>query len=54
MLGEGCIELPRLVRCADAAGFGGDYEIEILNETAWRGDLDAWLDTAVARYRTIA
>jgi sugar phosphate isomerase/epimerase len=50
MIGDGCIELGALARAVDRAGYRGDVEIEILNETAWRGDLDAWLDTAVARY----
>jgi len=54
MIGDGCIELSAIVAAAEAAGWRGDYEIEILSETAWRGDLDAWLDLAVARYEAIA
>jgi sugar phosphate isomerase/epimerase len=53
MLGDGCIEFTTLARDVAGAGYTGDVEIEILNETAWSGDLDAWLDTAVARYTAI-
>jgi sugar phosphate isomerase/epimerase len=54
MLGEGCIDLAELGRDVAGAGYRGDIEIEILNETAWTGDLTAWLDTAIARYAAIA
>jgi sugar phosphate isomerase/epimerase len=54
MLGEGCIEISALAGDVASAGYAGDIEIEILNETAWTGDLDAWLDTAVERYAAIA
>ncbi len=54
MIGDGCIDLAGLGRAVAAAGYDGDIEIEILNETAWAGDLDPWLDTAVARYAAIA
>ena len=53
MLGDGCIELAALSAGVSAAGYTGDIEIEILNETAWAGDLEAWLDTAVQRYGAI-
>jgi sugar phosphate isomerase/epimerase len=53
MIGDGCIELAALAANVAAAGYTGDVEIEILNETAWSGDLDAWLTTAVARYAAI-
>jgi sugar phosphate isomerase/epimerase len=54
MIGDGCIELSGLARAVAGAGYRGDIEVEVLNETAWSGDLDAWLDTAVARYGAIA
>jgi sugar phosphate isomerase/epimerase len=54
MLGDGCIELSTLAKAVSAAGYRDDVEIEILNETAWAGDLDRWLDTAVTRYAAIA
>ncbi len=53
MIGDGCIEIGRLARCVAEAGYGGDAEIEILNETAWAGDLDRWLDLAISRYELI-
>ncbi len=54
MLGDGCIDIASLAAHVARAGYAGDAEIEILNETAWReADLDAWLATAVARYEAI-
>ncbi|HZO92225.1 MAG TPA: sugar phosphate isomerase/epimerase family protein [Candidatus Baltobacteraceae bacterium] len=53
MIGDGCIDLAELVRNAEAAGYRGDYEIEVLNESAWRADLHAWLDLAVSRYDAV-
>lgn len=53
MLGEGCIDVGGLAAHVAIAGYTGDVEIEILSERAWAGDLDAWLDLAVARYAAI-
>jgi sugar phosphate isomerase/epimerase len=53
MIGDGCIELGTLALAVAAAGYRDDVEIEILNETAWAGDLDRWLDTAVERYAAV-
>ena len=54
MIGDGCIDIAGLHAAVSAAGYRGDIEIEILNATAWqRADLDAWLDTAVARYEAV-
>ncbi len=51
MIGDGCIDLPALEAAVSSAGYRADVEIEILNARAWQdADLDAWLDTAVARY----
>lgn len=54
MIGDGCIELHTLAAAIEKAGYRGDVEIEVLNERAWQGDLDTWLDTAVSRYEAIA
>jgi sugar phosphate isomerase/epimerase len=53
MIGDGCIDFGAFGRAVASAGYSGAVEIEILNEDAWSGDLDAWLDTAVERYRAI-
>jgi sugar phosphate isomerase/epimerase len=53
MIGDGCIDFVSLARAVTAATYAGDVEIEILNEDAWKDDLDVWLDTAVQRYREI-
>jgi len=54
MIGDGMIDLAGLAQDVEAAGYRGDIEIEILNERAWSGDLEAWLATAIARYDAIA
>jgi sugar phosphate isomerase/epimerase len=54
MIGDGCIELASISAAIEEAGYRGDIEIEVLNATAWESaDLDAWLDTAVARYEAV-
>lgn len=35
MIGDGCIELRRLRRAVDAAGYDGPVEVEIFNERLW-------------------
>jgi sugar phosphate isomerase/epimerase len=51
MIGDGSIEIGALAGAVSRAGYRGDFEIEVLNATAWQtADLDLWLDTAVARY----
>jgi len=54
MLSDGCIDIPGLAHAVSEAGYTGDIEIEILNEIAWTGNLNTWLDTAIERYLAIA
>jgi sugar phosphate isomerase/epimerase len=53
LVGAGWKDSARRARDVAGAGYAGDIEIEILNETAWTGDLNAWLDTAIERYTAI-
>jgi sugar phosphate isomerase/epimerase len=51
LMGEGCIDLPRLRGAAERAGFTGFNEVEIFSTERWAGDQDTWLDHIVAAYR---
>jgi sugar phosphate isomerase/epimerase len=51
LMGEGCIDIPRLRQAAERAGFTGFNEVEIFSTSRWAGDQDAWLDTIVDAYR---
>ena len=50
MIGEGSIDIPALALAVEAAGYGGDIEIEILSDRLWRGDQETTLRTAIERY----
>lgn len=51
LMGEGCIDIPRLRGAAERAGFTGFNEVEIFSTVRWAGDQDAWLDAIVDAYR---
>lgn len=51
MMGDGVIDLRRLRRCADAAGYAGPIEVEIFNEAVRALGLERALDAVVTRYR---
>lgn len=53
MIGDGCIDIPSLALAVEDGGYRGDIELEILNENLWRGDQEATLRTAVARYEAL-
>lgn len=50
LMGEGCIDIPRLRGCAERAGFSGFNEVEIFSTTRWAGDQDEWLRQIVDAY----
>jgi len=50
LMGDGCIDIPRLRGAAERAGFTGFNEVEIFSTSRWAGDQDAWLDTIVEAY----
>ena len=51
LMGDGCIDLPRMTAAVEAAGFAGDAEVEIFSEEHWSGDLDAYLERIATRFR---
>jgi sugar phosphate isomerase/epimerase len=50
MMGDGSIDLRGLREATDAAGYDGDIEVEIFNESLWIGDPDELLATIVDRF----
>ena len=48
--GDGVIELPRIRKAVDDAGYKGPIEIEIMNESIWSLPVDSILEEAVQRY----
>ncbi len=50
MIGDGCIDLRRLRRAADAAGYAGPVEVEIFNERLWAMPGPDVLRLALDRY----
>lgn len=52
LMGEGCIDIPRLRSAAERAGFAGFNEVEIFSAAHWGRDQDEWLSAIVAAYRT--
>jgi sugar phosphate isomerase/epimerase len=51
LMGEGCINLPRLSHCIDAAGFTGFREVEIFSNRWWAADPHDFLSRILAAYR---
>jgi sugar phosphate isomerase/epimerase len=52
MMGDGHADLPRLFAAVEAAGYGGDIEVEIINAELWQAPGQATLDTVLRRYVT--
>jgi sugar phosphate isomerase/epimerase len=50
MMGDGCIDLRRLRRAVDAAGYSGPIEVEIFNDTIWGMPGDDVLALVKQRY----
>lgn len=50
MMGDGCIDFGRMRAAVDAAGYGGDIEVEIFNADVWAADGDDVLATVQRRY----
>jgi sugar phosphate isomerase/epimerase len=53
MPGDGHIDFHRLTRSVAAAGYAGDVEVEIFNESVWRADPDQVLATMLDRYERL-
>ena len=50
LMGEGCIDLPRIRACMAAAGFSGWNEVEIFSTERWALDQEVWLRQVVRAY----
>jgi sugar phosphate isomerase/epimerase len=52
MMGDGCIDLQRIRRLVEAAGYAGPIEVEIFNQTIWDQPGDEVLQRMKQRYRS--
>jgi sugar phosphate isomerase/epimerase len=52
MMGDGVIEIAMLRKAAEAEGFDGYVEVEILSSDWWSRPIDEVLGTVIARFRT--
>lgn len=50
LMGEGCIDIPRIRAIVEAAGFSGFNEVEIFSTKRWTGDQASWLTEITAAY----
>ncbi|QFS91356.1 Xylose isomerase-like TIM barrel [Mycobacterium sp. THAF192] len=53
MMGDGVIDFAAITALVDQAGYRGDIEVEIFNETVWATDGVAVLETMKERYRDL-
>jgi sugar phosphate isomerase/epimerase len=50
LMGDGCIDLARMTRAVDAAGYDGDIEVEIFSAELWAAPPREAFDAVVRRY----
>lgn len=50
LMGDGCIDIPRIRAMVEAAGFRGFNEVEVFSEEYWAMDQDAYVKLIVERY----
>jgi sugar phosphate isomerase/epimerase len=53
MMGDGIIELKKVRRWVEAAGYAGAIEVEIFSDRWWAEPADTVLDTCVERYKSV-
>ena len=53
MMGDGVIDFAAITALVDQAGYRGDIEVEIFNESVWATDGVAVLETMKERYRDL-
>ena len=53
LMGEGCIDIRRISRCIDDAGFTGAREVEIFSNIHWAKDQSTWLGEITTAYRDL-
>lgn len=51
LMGEGCIDLPKIRSWVEAAGFTGFHEVEIFSNRYWQMDQDVFLDKIIEAYQ---
>jgi sugar phosphate isomerase/epimerase len=51
LMGDGCIDLPRLRRRVEQAGFTGFHEVEVFSEDYWAMDQHQYVQKIVDAYR---
>jgi len=51
LMGEGCIDIPKIRGWVEAAGFDGYHEVEIFSEEFWAMDQTEYLGRIVEAYR---
>jgi sugar phosphate isomerase/epimerase len=52
LMGEGCIDIPRIRSWVESAGFAGWNEVEVFSTRWWSADQTAYLEKIIAAYRT--
>ncbi len=52
MMGDGVIDLPRLRKLVEAAGYDGFHEVEIMNSDLWKMNPDELVRLCIDRYVT--
>ena len=50
LMGDGCIDVPRLRHCAEAAGYTGPLGVEVFSEDYWAMDQHQYLELIVDRF----
>ncbi len=50
LMGDGCIDVPRIRGWAEESGFDGDIEVEIFSDKYWSLDQGEWLSKIKAAY----
>ncbi len=53
MMGDGCIDIPKIRGWVEKAGYDGYVEVEILSSRWWAEDPDVVLKTCIERYETV-
>jgi sugar phosphate isomerase/epimerase len=53
MMGDGVIELSKIRRLVEQAGYTGPSEVEIFSDHWWSCPLGEVLDTCIARHKTV-
>jgi sugar phosphate isomerase/epimerase len=50
LMGEGCIDIPKIRNCVENAGFDGFHEVEIFSTKYWQSDQDEFLEKIKEAY----